>query len=76
MKEQKLNHYTLPADGKWQTILTDLDGLSAFEISGYAQGIKGTGKYCVVHSIVLNAYKGKGGRMHSKYDYYGCRQTV
>ena len=73
MKEQKPHHNSLPADGKWQTILTDLDGLSAFEISGYAQGIKGTGKYCVIHSIVLNAYKGKGGLIHSKHDSHGWR---
>jgi len=33
MQKQKHNSYTLPADGKWQTILSGLDGLSAFEIT-------------------------------------------
>lgn len=67
----KKSDFTLPADGEWQTILTELDGLSAFEIIGYAQGSPKTGKYCVIHSIVLNAYNGKKGRIHSKCDYYG-----
>jgi len=71
MKKEKSNAYTLPADGEWQTILTELDGLSAFKIIGYAQGSKSTGKYCVIHSIALNAYSGKKGRIHSKCDYYG-----
>lgn len=70
MKKQKNNSYTLPADGEWQTILTGLDGISAFEITGYAQGIQGSGKYSVIHSIALYAYNGKG-RIHSKCDYYG-----
>lgn len=71
MKKQKTNSFILPANGEWQTILTELDGLSAFEINGYAQGIKGAGKYSVIHSIALNAYNGKGGRINSKCDYYG-----
>jgi hypothetical protein len=74
MKEQISNHYTFPADGEWHTILTNLDGISAFEINGRAQGIKGAGRYCVIHSIVLNAYNGKKGRIHTKCDYYGCRR--
>lgn len=71
MKNKKKPDFTLPANGEWQTILTELDGLSAFEIIGYAQGSPTTGKYCVIHSIVLNAYNGKKGRIHSKCDYYG-----
>jgi len=72
MKKQKTNSLTLPADGKWQTILIDLNGLSAFEIIGHAQGTKGGGRYSVIHSIALNAYNGKG-RINSSCDYYGWR---
>jgi hypothetical protein len=30
MKEQKTVSYSLPANGEWQTILSDLEGISAF----------------------------------------------
>ncbi len=73
MKEQKLDKYIVPANGEWQTILTGLEGVLAFEIIGHAQGNPGSGKYCVIHSIVLNAYNGKKGRIHSKCDYYGWK---
>lgn len=73
MKEQKTDSYSLPANGEWQTVLTDLEGISAFEVIAYAQEKPGAGKYCVLHSIVLNAYNGKKGRIHAKCDYYGWK---
>jgi hypothetical protein len=45
MKHKIPTTYTFPANGKWHTILTSPNGLSAFEIIGYAQGISGHGRY-------------------------------
>lgn len=70
MKEQKLDKYIVPANGEWQNILTGLEGVCAFEIIGHAKENPDSGKYSVIHSIVLNAYNGKKGRIHSRCDYY------
>ena len=73
MNEQKSNPYILLANGEWQTLLPNLEGLSAFEIVGYAQGCKGEGKYSVIHSIAINAHTGKRGRIQYCRDYYGWK---
>jgi hypothetical protein len=71
MKELITKKYILAANGEWQTILSDLKGVSAFEINGYSQGEPTKGRYCVIHAIALNGYTGKRGRIYCKNNYYG-----
>ena len=71
METQNAICYTFPANGKWQTLLSDLKGISTYEINAYSQGVKGQGKYSVIHSVVLNSFNGKGGRIKNiSCDYY------
>lgn len=44
------------ANGKWQKIITGLDGLHAFEILASAKGAKGKGDYALLHATALSAY--------------------
>lgn len=64
---------SVAADGKWHTILSDLDGLHAFEIVAQASGKINTGHYCVSHAIALSAFGGKGSKSKIKKTtaYYG-----
>lgn len=50
---------SVPADGKWHYLLTDLDGISAFEIVSVAKGKVLTGHYCVSHAIALSTFGGR-----------------
>jgi len=49
----------VPADGRWHKITEALDGCHAFEVVAGA-GRKATGKYALMHAVVLNAYNPKG----------------
>ena len=76
MEAKHSNSYTLPANGEWQTLLSDLEGISAYEISGYSQGKESHGKYSVIHAIALNSYNGKRGRIKYSTDFYGWRWWI
>lgn len=52
----------VPADGIWYPILTNLDGLHAFEIVAAASGAPGHGRYALTHATALSAY----GKSHSR----------
>ena len=60
------NKGSVPADGKWHSILTKLDGISAFEITAVAKGKVKTGHYCVSHAIALSAFGGRGSKSKIK----------
>ncbi|MDA7693357.1 hypothetical protein OAP80_01615 [Flavobacteriaceae bacterium] len=64
---------SIPADGKWHPILSDLDGIVAFEITAIAKGKINTGHYCVSHAIALSTYGGRGSKSKIKNTtaYYG-----
>ncbi len=49
----------VPADGKWHNVTEELDGVQAFEIMAGA-GLKGSGKYALIHAIALNTFNPKG----------------
>ena len=53
---------SVPADGKWHAILSDLDGISAYEITVVSKGKKNTGHYCVSHAIALSTFGGRGSK--------------
>jgi len=44
------------ADGEWHPILTNLDGLHAFEIVAAAYGPVGRGRYAITHATALSAF--------------------
>ncbi len=58
----------IPADGRWHSIITDLEGVQAFEIMAHAGGRTGRGKYALSHAIALATY-GKGSIRHVKASY-------
>jgi hypothetical protein len=60
------NKGSIPADGKWHSILTKLDGISAFEITAVAKGKVNTGHYCVSHAIALSTFGGRGSKSKIK----------
>lgn len=52
---------TVPADGKWHDIISDVDGCSAFEVVAQV-GKKHSGKYALVHAHALSTF----GRSRNK----------
>lgn len=49
----------VPADNKWHNIISELDGLQAFEIMAAAHGKPGTGKYAIAHAIAVSTFGGR-----------------
>tara|TARA_B100001093_G_scaffold206843_1_gene198777 strand:- start:461 stop:1195 length:735 start_codon:yes stop_codon:yes gene_type:complete len=64
---------SVPADGKWHPLLSDLDGIVAFEIVATAKGKINTGHYCVSRAIALSTFGGRGSKSKIKNTtaYYG-----
>lgn len=50
---------TVPADGNWHYIISDLDGISGFEVTAVAKGKVAEGYYSVSHAIALSTFGGK-----------------
>lgn len=61
------------ADGEWKTILTDLEGVNAFELIAVAHASEGKGKYALLEASLLNAYSGKRGRIRRTNDFYSWK---
>ena len=55
-----------PGDRTWYTILSNLDGLNAFEINAYIRGKVGSGRYAIAHTIALSTFGGRGSRSKIK----------
>ncbi|MEM7106098.1 MAG: hypothetical protein AAF502_23400 [Bacteroidota bacterium] len=49
-------------DGKWHSIVSNLNGNHAFEVIAQISGIKGRGRYAMTHATCLSNY---GGGRHS-----------
>lgn len=52
----------VPADGNWHDVLSELDGVCAFEITASAAGRVGEGFYSVSHALALSTYGGRKSR--------------
>jgi hypothetical protein len=48
----------VPGDAKWHDMLSDLDGINAFEIMAQISGKKGSGRYAIAHAIALATFGG------------------
>lgn len=49
----------VPADGNWHYIISDLDGISAFEVVAKAAGKIEKGYYSVAHAIAVKTFGGR-----------------
>lgn len=72
---------TVPADGHWHDIRTELTGCNAFEIIA-GVGIPKTGRYALMHAIALNTFNPTGllfnffkrkNRIKCQHAYYNAR---
>jgi len=61
---------TVPADGKWHPILEGLDHCQAFEVMART-GIKGSGRFAIMHAIALSAYGHSWGKVRRTCAHYG-----
>lgn len=58
----------VPADGRWHSIVSDLEGIHAFEVIAQAGGRLGRGKYAITHATAIATY-GKGVVRQMKASY-------
>jgi len=65
---------TVPADGNWHPILTGLDSLQGFEVMAAVYGVKGSGKYALLHAIALSTFGGSKNRINKTSAWYGRRR--
>ena len=54
------------ADGEWHTILSNLQGLNAFEIVAAAYGLPGRGRYAITHATALSAFGRSRNRIYQR----------
>jgi hypothetical protein len=54
--DTRVNPDTILADGKWHPIITNLNGLHAFEIVASASGPPKSGRHVVMHAFAMSAY--------------------
>jgi hypothetical protein len=67
-----LKQGTIPADGKWHPIITDLTGCHALEVVA-GVGKKKTGKYSLIHAFALSTFGKSRNRIKVNQAYYGVR---
>ncbi len=65
----------VPADGQWHRILTNLQGLQAFEIVAAAYGPQGRGRYAVAVATALGAF-GRGQIFARNAWFWGWFQKI
>lgn len=53
---------SVPGDGSWHSILTNLDGVNGFEITANIKGKPGSGRYSIAHAIALSTFGGRSSR--------------
>lgn len=61
---------TIPADGSWHDIVTDLDGCCAFEIMAQV-GKEKTGKYALLHAHALSTFGKSKNKIKTTQAHYG-----
>lgn len=68
---------TVPADGKWHPLISNLDGLHAFEIMAAVYGIEKSGRYAILHAIALSAFgKSKSKIRHTSARFGSCKNRI
>ncbi|MCU0429385.1 MAG: adhesin [Cytophagaceae bacterium] len=70
------NRYTgrVPGDGKWHTILKELNGCHALEIVA-GIGKKKTGRYAMLHAFAMSTYGKSKNKIDTRQAYYGVRSN-
>lgn len=61
---------TVPADGKWHTIIPDLNGCHAFEIVAQV-GKQKSGKYALLHAIAMSTFGKSKSKIKTTQAHYG-----
>jgi hypothetical protein len=61
----------IPANREWHTILSGLDSSNAFEIMAEVRGIKGRGRYAMMHAIALSTYGRSKSKIKKTHAYFG-----
>ena len=61
---------TAPADGKWHTIISNLDGCNAFELMAQV-GKEKTGKYALLHAMALSTFGKSRSKIKTVQAHYG-----
>lgn len=61
---------SVPADGRWHTILEGLDNCNAFEVVART-GKKGSGKFAILHAYALSAFGNSRSRIRKTSAHYG-----
>ncbi|GGE16939.1 hypothetical protein [Psychroflexus salis] len=57
---------SVPADGSWHVVLSNLDGVKSFEINAKAAGKIGKGYYAACHAIAISTFGGRLSRSKIK----------
>ncbi|ASZ12277.1 hypothetical protein KTO58_13335 [Chitinophaga pendula] len=60
----------IAANGKWQTILADLDNCQAFEVIART-GKKGTGRFAMMHAYAVSAFGGRHNKVRQSCAFFG-----
>ena len=60
----------VPADGKWHTIVQNLDNCQAFEVVART-GKKSFGRFAILHAVALSAYGNSRSRIKKTSAHYG-----
>lgn len=50
---------TVPGDGNWHSILSNLNGVNGYEVTANIKGKLGSGRYSIAHAIALSAFGGR-----------------
>lgn len=53
---------SVPGDGSWHSILTNLDGINGYEITANIKGKPGSGRYSIAHTIALSTFGGRSSK--------------
>lgn len=61
---------TVPADGKWHTIVGNLDNCQALEVLART-GVKGKGRFAILHAIALSTYGHSKSSIRKTSAHYG-----
>lgn len=63
----------LNADGEWHNVFASsgLYGCNAYEITAYAEGVKGEGKYALMHAIAISTFGNSKPKITKTAAYHG-----
>ncbi|MFN6944060.1 MAG: adhesin [Cytophagaceae bacterium] len=73
-RQGTLHSGKIPADGKWHTVLKELNGCHAFEVIA-GVGKKKTGKYALLHAFAMSTYGKSRSKIDTRQAMYGARSN-